>query len=122
MTPQRRICVLFSAIAAGMLFPFTAFAGWISTQNDTKMTLAVQEVGPGRLPQRGKPVRLLPGEVSREFSPVPGEKRIQIWDPRQPGKLLFDGPVNYPNGDVTVRIVCEANKIKVVLEPVLPKK
>jgi hypothetical protein len=123
MRSLRVYLVLISAIAAGLFTPSCSFAGWISTQNETKGTITIQEVHPGPLPQRGKAIKLLPGEVCREFCPIPStERRFQVWDPRQPRKLLFDGKVTCPAGDMLFRVVCESNTIKVIPVSIPPKK
>ena len=117
MCSPRWLIVLGGTLAALLSFPTLGSAGWILTQNDTKTTLFVQEVSAGPLPKRGKLIRLLPREVSRDFCPITQERRIQIWDPRKPGKMLFDGPISCPPGDVLLKIICEDGAIKVIPIP-----
>lgn len=110
---------LFATVMAGLLSASSCFAGWVSTQNDTKLTLVVQEICPGPLPKRGKLARLLPGEHAREYMATPCEKRIQIWDPRQPTILLFDGKLACPPGDVLFKILSDpkTGKLQVLPQP-----
>jgi hypothetical protein len=57
-----------------------ASAGWLTVKNDTKSTIILEEVTEGPIVKRGKTIRLLPGEVYREFSLNPGEKKVHIYD------------------------------------------
>jgi hypothetical protein len=66
-----------------------ADAAWLGFRNDTNGTLVVQGasiVNNGL--RRGKPNRLLPGEVYWENILVPGPKLIEVYDIRQPNRPL----------------------------------
>ncbi len=81
-----------------------ASAGWVSIKNDTKAAVLVQEAPASPTAKRGKPVRLLPGEVYREYHAVAGEKTIQVLDAKSPTRVLCEAKVKWPAEDVAVRV------------------
>lgn len=79
-------------------------AGWVSVKNETKAAVLVQEVPANPTAKRGKPVRLLPGEVYREYHAAAGEKTVQVLDAKTPTRVLCEATVKWPTEDVAVRV------------------
>jgi hypothetical protein len=96
-----------------------ARAGWFSIKNETKTAVLIVEVPAHPTAKRGKPVRLLPGEVYREYHAAAGEKHLRVLDAKSPTQVLCDAKVKWPVEDVAVR-VRTADKIT-KLEPVAGK-
>src|SRR6266536_5712994 len=82
----------------------SARAGWVSIKNETKAAVLIQEVPANPTAKRGKPVRLLPGEVYREYHAAAGEKQLQVLDAKSPTQVLCEAKVKWPVEDVTVRV------------------
>jgi len=70
-----------------------ADAAWIAVQNDTKRVIVVQSatVVNGQV-KRGRPVRLLPGEVFKEFHQPPNIA-LEVYDPQAPNKAVLSAPL-----------------------------
>lgn len=81
-----------------------ATAGWLSIKNDTKAAVLLVEVPANAAARRGKPVRLLPGEVYREYHAEAGVKRVRVVDARTPTRVLVEAKVAWPVDDVDVKI------------------
>jgi hypothetical protein len=71
----RFVAILTAVLTSGPM----AFAGWLTVKNDTKHPILVEEVIEGPILKRGRTIRLQPGETYREFSLVPGEKKVHIY-------------------------------------------
>ncbi len=98
-----------------------ASAGWICVKNETKASLIIQEVPDHPGAKRGKLVRLLPGEVYREYQPAAGARKVQVYDARCPGQPLCVDKMVWPaKGDVTLKL--ESIEEVVRLAPVPPVK
>jgi hypothetical protein len=89
----RRLAAGF-VLAAALLLPASAHAGWLSVRNDTKSPLVVQEVViVNNVNRPGKLRQLFAGEVSLENVAAPCTRRIVIFDPRQPNVPLYRGDI-----------------------------
>ena len=99
------------AIALGLITcSGVANAGWLTVKNETKRTIVIEEVTEGLLLKRGKTVRLLPGEVYREFRATPVEKTVQIFDPTLGVKPVYTGTFTWKQLDVTLRVEAKATE------------
>jgi hypothetical protein len=99
-------------IAVGIVGGERAHAGWICIRNESNVPLVIQEIPEKNTRVPGKIVRLLPGEVYREYQPNSGEKRFHLLDLRQPGKPLFSGILKWPKEDVSLRIRSEEKIVR----------
>jgi hypothetical protein len=102
-------------------------AGWVCIKNELKVAVVIQEVPERPRTRRGKMVKLLPGEVYREYHAAAGERRVQVFDPRDPDKPLCSAKLKWPaKGDVTYELEIIEQKIRlapvVQVGPVLPKR
>lgn len=98
MTGRVRIWLFLAAVlAAGAGSSPEATAAWITVQNDTKRVIVVQSaiVVNGQV-KRGKPVRLLPGEVFKEFH-TPPTVALEVYDPQVPNKAMLVAPLTIKN-------------------------
>lgn len=112
--------LLFTLIAAASLSP-TAAAGWVCLKNESKVAVVLQEAPDRPRLRRGKVVKLLPGEVYREYHSAAGERRVQVFDPSDPDKPLCTAKLTWPaKGDVTYKL--EVVKQVFRLVPVAPDK
>jgi hypothetical protein len=112
---------LLLALFAVACFPPTASAGWVCIKNELKVAVVLQEVPDRPRLRRGKVVKLLPGEVYREYHPAAGERRVQVFDTRDPDKPLCSAKLTWPaKGDVTYKL--EVVKQVVRLDLVTPNK
>lgn len=96
-----------------------ASAGWLTVKNEMKVAVLLQDVPDSPTAKRGKPVRLLPGEVYREYHAAAGEKQLQILDAKSPTTVLCDVKVKWPVEDVTLRVRTVGTETK--LEPAAGK-
>ena len=81
---------------------------WVTLKNNTRQVVVVQEtVVCNGLVKRGKAIRLLPGETVREFQAAPAVKKVEIFDGRSPGKLLWSGNLNCSGSAQTFTISSE---------------
>ena len=104
------------AVAGLLVSGNRAEAGWIVLSNDTSLVLVVQDAPEtGNLPKRLKTVRLLPGEVYREFQPGEGKKSVLVFDSRHPMKPMFRGTVTWTADDL--RLTLEPDGLSVRLGP-----
>lgn len=88
--------------------PARAADGWVTLKNDTRQVVVVQEtVVCNGLVKRGKAIRLLPGETVREFQAGPAVKKVEVFDGRNPGKLLYSGNLNFSGSAQTFTITSE---------------
>jgi hypothetical protein len=112
----------FFLIAAGVVLAATgtAPAGWISIKNETRSAVVLHDVPDGPAGKRGRVVRLLPGEVYREYQPRAGEKRVQVLETRGQSGVLFEATLKWPAGDVSLRIRKEGDAV--TLDPVRPAR
>lgn len=108
----RLLAILFVLVLA-----HPADAGWIVIKNETKSAVVIQEVSvqPGK---RGKQVRLLPGEVYREFHLLAGEKKYEVYDPKAPTKALCRETLSWKTTDVMFRVELVEKVVK--LSPAKP--
>jgi hypothetical protein len=98
----------------------SASAGWLTIKNESKAAVLIAEVPANPTTKRGKPVRLLPGEVYREYHAEAGEKQLQVLDAKTPAQVLCEAKVKWPAEDVAVR-VRTADKVT-KLEPIAGKQ
>jgi len=100
-----------------LLLADSARAGWIVIKNETKTAVVIQEVAdkPGK---RGKQVRLLPGEVYREFHLLAGEKKYEVYDPKAPTKPLCRETLSWKATDLTFKVELVEKVVK--LSPAKP--
>lgn len=107
-------------ITVGLISP-TAAAGWVCIKNESKVAVVLQEAPDRPRLRRGKVVKLLPGEVYREYHSAAGERRVQVFDPSDPDKPLCTAKLTWPaKGDVTYKL--EVVKQVFRLIPVAPDK
>jgi hypothetical protein len=84
-------CVLLLITACGTA---RADSDWLGLRNDTDGPLIVQEIILVKNQvRRGPSQKLLPGESAFEAKVVPSSKRVVIFDPRDPDRLLYQGDV-----------------------------
>jgi hypothetical protein len=112
---------MFSRIALGLLgvavaLPGTAAAGWITIKNETNQTVIIQEtVTVNGSVRRLKPLKLVPGEVVREFHPAAGQKTICVLEP---GLLLnrtiCQGELKWQEADRGFSVFKAGDKVKVL--------
>ena len=94
MNLRVRIGLLFAAMLG---IGADASAAWITVQNDTKQVIVVQSaITVNGQVKRGKPVRLLPGEVLKEFFQPQGIA-LEVYDPQNPKKALLSAPLTIKN-------------------------
>ncbi|MGE3809646.1 MAG: hypothetical protein AB7K24_33695 [Gemmataceae bacterium] len=87
----RTLGLLATVLLAGG--PSYAQAAWLGLRNDTGAPIVVQ-AAPGR------PMVLLPGEITWENVPRPTVKAMQILGAKPPRPLLFQGRVPCGNTDM----------------------
>src|SRR5688500_7754236 len=88
-------------------------AGWVCVKNELKVAVVIQEVPDRPRPRRGKVVKLLPGEVYREYHPAAGERRVQVFDSRDPDNPLCSTKLKWPaKGDVTYKLEIVEQKVR----------
>ena len=86
--PRNRLLLLVAALLAVIGSARAADAGWVTIKNDTKGVIVVQTaVTVNGQAKRGKPVRLLPGETSREFV-QPQALTVEVYDAQNPNKPI----------------------------------
>jgi hypothetical protein len=114
-----RFVILPLAALVLLLTADSGRAGWIVIKNETKSAVVIQEVA-DKPAKRGKQVRLLPGEVYREFHLVAGEKKFEVYDPKAPSKPLCRETVSWKAADLMYRVelVEKAVKLSSVKPPV----
>ena len=96
-SPRTRLA-LFSMALAVVLIPVSAVdAAWVTIQNDTNRVIVVQTAVTvnGQL-RRGKPMRLLPGEVLRELYGPPAIS-VEVYDAQNPNKPILSTPLAIKN-------------------------
>lgn len=110
---------IFVATAVGaMLCPASARAGWVTITNETPAIVVIVDASPGKI--RPRPVRLMPGEVYREYLPGTGEKKVQLYDPLCPTKPVFQGPVKWTPAEVRLSVQTEGTSIVLGPPPIKP--
>jgi hypothetical protein len=115
------IRLLLLALAGVGCFTPTVSAGWVCIKNELKVAVVLQEVPDRPRLRRGKVVKLLPGEVYREYHPAAGERRVQVFESRDPDKPLCSTKLTWPaTGDVSYKL--EAVKQVVRLDLIAPNK
>lgn len=116
----RVLLALLAAVLVGSA-PATANAGWLGFRNETKSAVVVQisHESAARL-QHGKPHLLNPGNVTWERVLQPGKKWITIYDPAQPRRVLFKGPLLYAGNDLFFAIQQEETPAGLPVTPVTP--
>jgi hypothetical protein len=92
------------------------FAGWLTITNETRQELILQDGSSADVKgaKRGKTVRLMPGEVYREYLPGEGQKQVQVFDAGCPSKPLFRGPVRWAAVESGLTVVPDATGVRVV--------
>jgi hypothetical protein len=96
---------LLPALCGVGLVVSTASAGWVCIKNESKVALVVQEVPTRPTPKRGKTIKLLPGEVYREYHTIAGERRVRVYDASDPAKPLGSAKLTWPTkGDVIYKL------------------
>jgi hypothetical protein len=90
-----------------------AEAGWVTIRNDTDQPVVVQEsCVVNNQVRRGKPVRLMPGEVHREYQSCPGTRAVQFLDGVGGKKKMFEGELKWDKDDHSFEIRDDAGKVK----------
>lgn len=101
------------AALAMLMSASAADAAWIAVQNDTKRVIVVQSaiVVNGQV-KRGRPVRLLPGEVFKEFHQPPAVA-LEVYDPQVPNKAVLSTPLAIKNENQKFSVSPNANGVTV---------
>ena len=88
----------------------SAFAGWMGFRNDTKDTIVVQEtiIVNGQLKQN-KPQRLFTGEAVRDTQCTGPQRKISIFDPKNPNTPIFTGNVPCPAANENILYLIKAD-------------
>src|SRR5262245_45853518 len=112
MNRRRRFlkCVTCGLLAlAGLASaPATAPAGWLGFRNETHSPVVVQISHVTKTGvQHGKTHLLNQNNVTWERILQPGNKLITIYDPTQPRRILFSGPLAYAGNDLFFAIQAE---------------
>ena len=109
-----------------LAFAASAPAGWLTVKNDTDRAVVIETVTDCVLAKRSKAVRLLPGEVYREFRLVPGERKVQLYDgshPNQPlGQPLGTGTLSWKLADQTLHVEPKASELTLADPAAKPAK
>ena len=116
-----RIRSLFlSAIVVAVGPISVARADWVTIKNDTKRTIVVQSaVTVNGQVKRGKPVRLLPGEVMREFY-QPSAVGVEVYDAQMPNKPILNAPLTIKAENQAFSVAPAAAGAGVVVSPADP--
>ena len=91
----------------GVIFAFastvsSAQAGWLTITNRTDAPLVIQEVGRGQsASSAGRTIRLLPGEVYREYQSTAGTKSVAIYPIGHPERSELDGRLAWGSADTS---------------------
>lgn len=123
MNATCRTALSVFALACLGATPSAASADWICIKNDTRLALVIRDVPDSRTQTRAKVVKLLPGEVYREYRSAAGEKKVEVFDARSPAKPLWVGKLKWSaTGEAAVQVVPadEAVRLKAV-PPTDPK-
>lgn len=98
-----------------------ANAAWVTIQNDTRRVIVVQTaiVVNGQV-KRGKPIRLLPGEMTREFHQPPAVS-LEVYDPQNPNKAILTKPLGIKNDNQKFSIAPTPNGASVMVNAVDPQ-
>src|ERR1041385_8581452 len=112
------------AIAATLLAtagPLSAAnAAWLTIQNDTRRVIVVQSaITMNGQVKRGKPIRLLPGEVMREFHQPPAIA-LEVYDPQNPNKAILTTPLVVKNENQKFSVAPTPNGAGVVVNSADP--
>ena len=96
-SPRTRLALFSMALAAVLIPVSAADAAWVTIQNDTNRVIVVQTAVTvnGQL-RRGKPMRLLPGEVLRELYGPPAIS-VEVYDAQNPNKPILSTPLAIKN-------------------------
>lgn len=116
---RSRLWSLAAAVLAVGGFATPASAGWITVRNDTSKAIVVQEsvLWDGEF-QRGKPVRLLPGESSCVFVKAPTIRRLEVFDGRNPTQALRTATITGKDENQAFSVTCDGKAIHIT--PVAP--
>lgn len=129
---MRRLCRLAAGVLgllAAVSYAVAAEAAGITYRNDIRVPVVVQGASVvNNVVRRGKPHLLYPGETAFDPIVLPGAKRITIYDPRPPNRVLFTGAVPSTEVNLTMSILMETvtasdskeTTLKVNLVPVKP--
>lgn len=114
MFRRAAITVPFALLFAGL----PASAGWITIKNETTQTIVIQEtIVVNGATRRCKPVKLVPGEVFREYQATAGQKTIQVLES---GLLLnrplCQGELKWQEADTCYSVLKLCDKVKVLTE------
>jgi hypothetical protein len=119
---RRTALTLLILALGGELAPVRA--GWLIISNNTPAVLIVQENRDDTgILRRPRIVRLLPGEVYREFHPGEGKTTLQVFDARKPQKPLHKSGVQWGAEEIALNLEAEGTSVKVVRaanDPKLP--
>ena len=77
-----------------------ARAGWVTITNRTDEPLVVREVARDtNATAHGRTIRLLPGEVYREYQSSSGTKSVAVYPLGRPERTMFDGRITWDSAD-----------------------
>jgi hypothetical protein len=93
-------------------------AGWVTIRNETDQPVVVQEsCVVNNQVRRGKPVRLMPGEVLREYQSCPGTRAVQFLESGGANKKLFEGELKWDKDDNSFEFRCDGCKVNLSPAP-----
>lgn len=101
-------------LAAGLFGPVgRATAGWVTIKNETDHPVVVQDscVVKGQV-RRGKPIRLMPGEVVREYQSCPGGKTVHVVESGGRKRSLTSGELTWDKGDQSYAVRKDGDAVK----------
>lgn len=113
-----------AALIALSAWASPAWAVGLAIRNDTNMPLYVQGgTVVNNVVRKGRPYLLNPGQVVADQA-LPGPKRLTIYDPRQPARILLDDTFILGQVDLILSIRADVqvlpNGVKVPIIRVVP--
>jgi hypothetical protein len=100
-------------VLAMLLLASGADAAWIAVQNDTRRVIVVQSaIAVNGQVKRGRPVRLLPGEVFKEFHQPPAIA-LEVYDAQAPNKAVLAAPLTIRNDNQKFSVSTSGNGVTV---------
>lgn len=121
--------VILPLTLAVALFPAgRAAAGWVTIKNETGEPIVVQEAYVvNNQVRKGKPVKLMPGDVLREYQTSPGAKTVHVFDCGGKKRTLCRGDLSWQTADQSFAVRQDGAAVRVLdasapVKPVLTKK
>jgi hypothetical protein len=104
-----RLMILLGGLFA-LMGAEPALAGWMGFRNDTKDTIVIQEIlVVGGKPKAGKPQRLFAGEAVRDTQCVGAQRKIYIYDTKNPNTPLLTDDFRCPAANENILYVIKSD-------------